>query len=362
MPNRAATARAPGLRLWLDAAAAQAWAPGFDTLQLAHNAATRHAEPTGRPAARDRARPADGSGRLRIPQPGRTGIGRPHPPQHRAGGAQDHAGLRHRQLPSGLRTAGPTTKTTGFTILPGVSLIDALTQATQPEISGTMYAFSCYRATEYVTLLGIAAGTGAAATLRCWHSCKTLWSRRAIMSGEFHEVFLREQGSMEAPLPPLYYVPGDRIWFRNPDEASADASGFEGSWVMYMGGGLFTNFWKHHQPYTLVEQVRRDLPLAPWSVPGRRGRDTHRRSPHRADDRSHPQRPIRAGAHHGPDDTLPRTARRLHRSRWLASTPRASSRAGCAPARPTCNCPPNKIRGCKPGRPISMRSSSSARN
>jgi len=50
------------------------------------------------------------------------------------------------------------------------------------------------------------------------------------MSEEFHTVFLREQGSMDEPLPPLYYVPGDRVWFRNPHEASADATGFEGSW------------------------------------------------------------------------------------------------------------------------------------
>jgi hypothetical protein len=56
---------------------------------------------------------------------------------------------------------------------------------------------------------------------------------------------------MEAPLPPRFFVPGDRTWFRNPDEPSSDASGFEGSWVMYLGGGLFTNFWKRDQPYTL---------------------------------------------------------------------------------------------------------------
>lgn len=44
----------------------------------------------------------------------------------------------------------------GFTILPGRSLIDGLRKATQPEASGQLYAFSCYRATEYVTVLGIA--------------------------------------------------------------------------------------------------------------------------------------------------------------------------------------------------------------
>src|SRR3546814_13180773 len=44
----------------------------------------------------------------------------------------------------------------GFTIEPGVSLIEALQKATQPDASGKLYSFSCYRATEYVTLLGIA--------------------------------------------------------------------------------------------------------------------------------------------------------------------------------------------------------------
>ena len=76
----------------------------------------------------------------------------------------------------------------------------------------------------------------------------------AIRSGLFHEVFLVEYGSMEAPLPARYYVPGDRLWFRNPDERSSDALGYEGSWVIYMGGGLFSNFWKHEQPYTLEDK------------------------------------------------------------------------------------------------------------
>ncbi len=71
------------------------------------------------------------------------------------------------------------------------------------------------------------------------------------MSGQFHEVFLREYGSMSAPLPPAYYVPGDRLWFRNPDECSSDVPGYEGSWVIYLGGGLFSNFWKCSQPYTM---------------------------------------------------------------------------------------------------------------
>ncbi|MHB1591656.1 MAG: hypothetical protein ACYCTW_09015, partial [Sulfuricella sp.] len=57
-----------------------------------------------------------------------------------------------------------------------------------------------------------------------------------------------------SPLPPKYYVPGDRLWFRNPDGTSSDITGYEGSWVFYLGGGLFTNFWKHNQPYTLTSK------------------------------------------------------------------------------------------------------------
>ena len=72
------------------------------------------------------------------------------------------------------------------------------------------------------------------------------------MSGAFHDVFLHEYGSMAAPLPPKYYVPGDRLWFRNPDERSADVTGYEGSWVFYLGDGLFSNFWKRDAPFTLT--------------------------------------------------------------------------------------------------------------
>ena len=138
----------------------------------------------------------------------------------------------------------------GFIIRPGVDLIDALTCATQPEVSGGLYSFSCYRASEYVIVLGIAQELAHCNPVLL-QQLQMLWATRPIKSGEFHDVFLREQGSMDAPLPPRFYVPGDRTWFRNPDEPSAEASGFEGSWVMYLGGGLFSNFWKHHQPYTL---------------------------------------------------------------------------------------------------------------
>ncbi len=139
----------------------------------------------------------------------------------------------------------------GFTILPGQALIGALKKATQPGDAETLYSFSCYRATEYVILLGIAQEAE-----RCnpdlFHRLQSQSETRAVMSGQFHDVFLREYGSMEHPLPPRYFVPGDRTWFRNPDEHSSDVTGYEGSWVFYLGNGLFTNFWQRHQHFSLA--------------------------------------------------------------------------------------------------------------
>ena len=144
-------------------------------------------------------------------------------------------------------------ETRGFTIEPGVSLIDALTKATQPDASDKRYSFSCYRATEYVTLLGIALELqGAHPAL--YAKLQQQWETRAVMSGAFHDVFLREYGSMDLPLPSKYYVPGDRLWFRNPDAHSSNVEGYEGSWVFYLGNGRFNNFWKRDQPYTLTSK------------------------------------------------------------------------------------------------------------
>ncbi|MHB1678173.1 MAG: hypothetical protein ACYCSS_11670 [Sulfuriferula sp.] len=151
-------------------------------------------------------------------------------------------------------------ETSGFTVKPGKSLIEALQKATQPESSGELYSFSCYRATEYVILLGIAQEL-VTANPGLLQQLQRQWQRRAIMSGKFHEVFLCEYGSMSTPLPARYYVPGDRLWFRNPDELSSDVMGYEGSWVLYLGSGLFTNFWKRHAPYTLTTKC---LELYHW--------------------------------------------------------------------------------------------------
>lgn len=148
----------------------------------------------------------------------------------------------------------------GFCLQPGVSLMAALEQATRPDISGALYSFSCYRATEYILLLAMVTEM-ARSNPRLLDELTRLWQSRAIMSGEFHEVFLVEYGSIEEPLPPNYFIPGDRVWFRNPDERSADVTGYEGSWVFYLGNGEFSNFWKEGQPYTMQHKC---LELFHW--------------------------------------------------------------------------------------------------
>lgn len=241
--------KGPFLHLWLDAAQAQAWAPEFDTLQL-----------TTTLQLDTLAKPEDLTREIVVAMLlGPVAFEFPSLDE-----LESAVRIRRNIVQAARKTtlAFHTSEAErpedcwmydedcGFLIRPGVSLITALTRATQPEVSGALYSFSCYRATEYVILLGIAQEL-ADCNPALLQQLQTLWSTRSIKSGEFHEVFLREQGAMDAPLPPRYFVPGERTWFRNPDEASADASGFEGSWVMYLGGGLFTNLWKRDEPYTL---------------------------------------------------------------------------------------------------------------
>lgn len=245
-------AQGPWVRLWLVPATAQAWAPGFDTMGLAHRLGLRTQERDNDVQREILVTMLLAPTSFELPSVDEleSAIHIRRNIVHAARRTTLAFDTEAAERPEDCWTYD---EDKGFTLLPGVPLIDALVKTTQPEVSGRLYSFSCYRATEYVTLLGIAQEL-ARSNAELFERLQSVWRQRAIMSEEFHTVFLREHGTMQAPVPPLYYVPGDRVWFRNPDEASADACGFEGSWVMYLGGGLFTNFWKQHQPYSLVSK------------------------------------------------------------------------------------------------------------
>jgi hypothetical protein len=141
----------------------------------------------------------------------------------------------------------------GFTLNAGVDLITALTQTIQPQTERSSYTFSCFRASEYVLLLALAQ------ELKQTHPAmlaqiEALWRTRALRADDFNDAFVHEHGKLENPLPLKFYVPGDRVWFRNPNEASANIQGFEGSWVCYLGAGQFSNFWDRAHPYTLEQK------------------------------------------------------------------------------------------------------------
>lgn len=144
----------------------------------------------------------------------------------------------------------------GFVLREDCSLVDALRRATQPRHAGRRYSFSCWRASEYVLLLAIA--SEAAAHQPELYARLTLQAqRRALKGPAFDRAFLRVHGSNAAPLATRYFVSGDRTWFRNPDRASAEVAGFEGSYTFYLGAGRFADFWHENRSDSLASKCLR---------------------------------------------------------------------------------------------------------
>lgn len=242
-----------GVHLRLAPEALAAWAPGFDTLNLA---ATLQLDPVTSDAALARETVV---AMLAAPQPMSFDSAEELQARVSVCGhivrAAARTALAFRTDDAAERPAAfwHYDEDHGFLLREGCALIDALRAATQPEATGRRYDFSCYRATEYVILLGIAQelavrNPGLLEDITRFSRC------HAIRSGAFHDVFLDEFGSMAQPVPQRHYVPGARVWFRNPHEGSADVEGYEGSWVIYLGGGRFSNFWKRDQPYGLDDK------------------------------------------------------------------------------------------------------------
>jgi len=130
------------------------------------------------------------------------------------------------------------------------SLIDALEHALCPDLSGRRYGFSCQRASEYLMLTGLIKELKRSNS-SLLSKIEQQWREAPLKRDSFLNSFLFERGSSNQPFPVRFYVPGCRVWFKNPDNVSSDIKGFEGSWVIYLGSGKFVNFWDRAKPYTL---------------------------------------------------------------------------------------------------------------
>ena len=153
------------------------------------------------------------------------------------------------------------TKENGFLLRQGVSLADGLERALCPDVSGFTYAFSCQRASEYLILYAVVCELQKVNKTGL-NDVEQQWRKRALTGDDFLFRFLGERGTRENPMPMRYYIPGDRIWFKNPDDHSSDIEGYEGSWVIYLGSGRFCNLWDRQRPYTLEEKC---LEIFYWS-------------------------------------------------------------------------------------------------
>lgn len=140
-----------------------------------------------------------------------------------------------------------------FVLRPGESLVDALETALCPDVSGSRFAFSCREASEYIMLYGL---TKELQTSNPYllEKISQQWRSAPLIADDFNDAFLFERGSRDRPFPKHCYVPGGRVWFKNPDEHSVQADGFEGSWVCYLGAGEFVNLWDRTKPYSIEKK------------------------------------------------------------------------------------------------------------
>lgn len=138
----------------------------------------------------------------------------------------------------------------GFILNTNKSLIEALTKTIHPT-DDQLFSFACSRACEHVMLLALTQELELT-NPELLHNLEILWQKKALLNTDFDNAFMQEHGSFENPLPIHFFVPGDRVWFCNPHEYSTNVTGFEGSWVIYLGGGRFSNFWNFKDP-TLYE-------------------------------------------------------------------------------------------------------------
>jgi hypothetical protein len=133
------------------------------------------------------------------------------------------------------------------------SLIDAI-RKTIIQNNSNPYSFSCYRATEYIILLSLIEELYKI-NKPLYDKIENIFRIKTIKSGKFHEIFLDDHGNDNNPLPIFYFIPGDRVWFKNPDYKSSDILGYEGSWMIYLGNNKFKNFWQKENDFSLEDKL-----------------------------------------------------------------------------------------------------------
>ncbi len=129
-------------------------------------------------------------------------------------------------------------------LLNNKSLIDGIIYSLLPSVSNNIYDFSCYRVCEYIVLVSILLELKKQNKDYIITKIEDIYRKKPIKSKSFHDIFMTEYGSNTFPLPKLFYIPGERIWFKNVDDKSSDIVGFEGKWTIYLGNGFFGDFWK----------------------------------------------------------------------------------------------------------------------
>lgn len=140
-----------------------------------------------------------------------------------------------------------------FVLRPGQSLVEAIEAALCPDVLGERFSFSCREASEYLMLFGLTKELQSANPYLL-EKIAAQWQSAPLIADDFNAAFLFERGSRDRPFPKHCYVPGGRVWFKNPDEHSVEADGFEGSWVCYLGAGEFVNLWDKSSPYSLEKK------------------------------------------------------------------------------------------------------------
>jgi hypothetical protein len=133
---------------------------------------------------------------------------------------------------------------TDIILLEDASLIDGIIYSLLPELSNNLYEFSCKRVCEYIVLVSILLELKKHNKNNIIKKIEDIYRKKPIKSVSFNDTFMTEYGSNTLPVPKLFYIPGDKLWFKNMDDKSSDIAAFEGKWAIYLGNGLFADFWK----------------------------------------------------------------------------------------------------------------------